>query len=344
VIPNYRRAADLGIDPGTIGLAVRTLYQGNDDTKLRVGGREYGVRVMLDYEDRNNRESLSTVPLRFSQGKPIYIGAVAEFKEQPGYTAINRRNRSEEIVVSADLLPGKANGVVNADVQKWLAKENLLPEGVKIKTSGEADVQARESAFLFGALFLGLFLVYAVLASLYNNWLYPMIIQLAQPQAMVGALLALMITDQAFSVIGFIGVVALVGLVGKNAILLVDYTNTLRERGRNRHDALVEAGPTRLRPIMMTTLALILGTLPVAMALGRGSEFRQSIGTIILGGIILSTFLTLVVIPCSYTIFDDLSNMIAKWFKKPLSFGGPDGYNTSEREQEATEAVSVEVG
>ena len=139
--------------------------------------------------------------------------------------------------------------------------------------------------------------VYMLLASLYDNYLYPFIIQIAQPQALVGALLALVLTDKAFSVIGFIGVVALVGLVGKNAILLVDYTNTLRERGRNRHDALVEAGPTRLRPIMMTTLALILGTLPVALAIGRGSEFRETIGIIIIGGITLSTVLTLVVIP-----------------------------------------------
>jgi hydrophobic/amphiphilic exporter-1 (mainly G- bacteria), HAE1 family len=330
VVPNYRRAADLGIDPNTIGTAVRTLYQGNDDAKLRIGGREYGVRVMMDYQDRNQRDSLLGVPLRFSQGKPIFISEVADLNEEPGYTAINRRNRSEEIQVSADLLPGKSNGVVGGQIQEWLKKEKLLPDGVTIKASGEADVQARESAYLMNALLLGLFLVYAVLAALYNNWLYPMIIQLAQPQAMVGALLALVITDQAFSVIGFIGVVALVGLVGKNAILLVDYTNTLRERGRSRHDAIVEAGPTRLRPIMMTTLALILGTLPVAMALGRGSEFRQSIGTIVLGGIILSTFLTLVVIPCSYTIFDDLSNLFSKWFRKPMAFGGPDGFSATE--------------
>jgi HAE1 family hydrophobic/amphiphilic exporter-1 len=167
-----------------------------------------------------------------------------------------------------------------------------------------------------------------------------MIIQLAQPQALVGALLALMITDQAFSVIGFIGVVALVGLVGKNAILLVDYTNTLRERGRRRHDAITEAGPIRLRPIVMTTVALILGTLPIAMALGRGSEFRQSIGTIILGGIILSTLLTLVVIPCSYTIFDDLSNLISKWMGKPIPFGGAEGYGAVES-TEKSESVDL---
>lgn len=349
LVPDYRKAADLGVDALQLGSVIRTLYQGNDDSKMRVDGREYGVRVMLDYDDRNNRDTLASVPIRFNQGRPIYVSSVSQIDEAPGLTAINRRDRSEEIQISAYLLPGKAGGVVNGQIQQWIKDKNLLPEGVRLRPLGEADAQARESAFLMTALFLGVFLVYAVLAALYNNYLYPFIIQIAQPQAMVGALLALILTDQAFSVIGFIGVVALVGLVGKNAILVVDYTNTLRERGRSRHDALVEAGPTRLRPIMMTTLALILGTLPVAVALGRGSEFRQSIGTIILGGIILSTILTLVVIPVSYTIFDDLSNLIAKWMKKPLSFGGPEGYasiaaQSSEEEeiQEESQNVTVE--
>ncbi len=324
--PDYRKAADLGMDAVTVGGALRTLYQGNDDNKLRVNGREYVVRVMLDYADRDNPDTLGTIPLRFNQGNPVYVGQLAQVDEEPGLTAINRRDRAEEIQVTADLLPGYSNGVVTSQVSDWIKKEKLVPASVNFKMLGEQDTQARESAYLMIAFFTGIFAVYAVLAALYNNWLYPMIIQLAQPQAMVGALLALILLDQSFSVVGFIGVIALVGLVGKNAILLVDYTNTLRERGRNRHDAIAEAGPTRLRPILMTTLALIFGSLPVAIGLGRGSEFRQSIFIIILGGVILSTLLTLVVIPCSYTIFDDLSNLFAKWMKKPLPFGGPDGF------------------
>lgn len=324
--PDYRKVADMNMDATAVGAAIRALYQGNDDNKLRVNGREYGVRVMLDYADRDNPETLTSVPLRFNQGRPVYVGQLATLDEQPGLTSITRRDRAEEIQVTADILPGFSTGVVAADVAKWVEKEKLVPVSVKFKLLGEQDAQQREMAFLMTAFAIGIFAVYAVLAALYNNWLYPMIIQLAQPQAMVGALLALILTDQSFSVIGFLGVIALVGLVGKNAILLVDFTNTLRERGRNRHDAIAESGPTRLRPIMMTTLALIFGSLPVAIGLGRGSEFRQSIFIIILGGIILSTLLTLVVIPASYTIFDDLSNLFAKWMKKPMPFGGPDGF------------------
>ena len=340
--PDYRKVADMNMDATTVGAAVRALYQGNDDNKLRVNGREYGVRVMLDYADRDNPDTLASVPLRFNQGRPVYVGQLATIDEQPGLTGITRRDRAEEIQVTADILPGFSNGVVVGEIAKWVEKEKLVPANVKFKMLGEQDAQQRESVFLMTAFFIGIFAVYAVLAALYNNWLYPMIIQLAQPQAMVGALLALILTDQSFSVIGFLGVIALVGLVGKNAILLVDFTNTLRERGRSRHDAIAESGPTRLRPIMMTTLALIFGSLPVAIGLGRGSEFRQSIFIIILGGIILSTLLTLVVIPCSYTIFDDLSNLFAKWMKKPMPFGGPDGFNPGAPKQDDESPVVAE--
>ncbi len=322
VTPNRMALADSGIDVPTLGNAVRNLYQGNNDNKLRVNGLEYDVRVMMDYADRDNPANLATVPLKYVQGQPILLGSVANVTVAPGVSLITRRDRSEEVQVTADILPGYANGSVNADVVKWLTDKHLVPEGVEFKPLGAADAQSREIGFLMGALFMGVVLVYMLLASLYDNLLYPFIIQLAQPQAMVGALLALMIMNQSLNLVGFIGIIALIGLVAKNAILVVDYTNTLRDRGRNRHDALVEAGPTRLRPIMMTTLALILGMLPVAMALGRGSEFRQTIGTIVIGGITLSTMLTLLVIPCSYTIFDDLSNAFSKMLGKAPAHGG----------------------
>jgi HAE1 family hydrophobic/amphiphilic exporter-1 len=308
--PNSRSIADAGVTVADVGTAVRTLYNGNDDSKLRVLGREYNIRVMMDLADRDEPNLVGQVPVSFIQGNPVYLGSLGTVTQAPGVDKIQRRNRAEEVQVTADLLPGFVAGSAQADIDAWLTKEKLVPEGIRYKPLGQADSQARESGALVGAFFLGLLLVYMLLASLYDNLVYPFIIQLSQPQAMVGAILALVITNKAFSLIGFIGLLTLVGLVGKNAILLVDYTNTLRERGRNRHDALVEAGPVRLRPIMMTTLALVVGTLPTALAIGRGSEFRETLGIIIIGGIALSTFLTLLVIPCSYTIFDDLSN----WF------------------------------
>lgn len=316
VIPDRVRAADAGVTVADVAGSLRVMYEGDDTTKFRVQGREYPIRVMMSLEDRNNPDLLSTVPVTFKQGTPIFLSEVANVQQGVGVDKIDRQNRAESVTITADLLQGFAAGTVYAQIEDYIKKENLLPEGVEIKPLGQANVQARESGYLFGALLLGFVLVYMLLASLYDNLLYPFIIQLAQPQAMVGALLALIITDKTLNIVGFVGIICLVGLVGKNAILLVDYTNTLRERGRNRHDALVEAGPVRLRPIMMTTLALILGMLPVALAIGRGSEFRETIGITIIGGITLSTLLTLVVIPCSYTIFDDISNSIGRGMRR----------------------------
>jgi HAE1 family hydrophobic/amphiphilic exporter-1 len=310
--PNRRETADLGLSPADLASAVQILYQGNNDTKMRVNGREYGICVMMDRNDRDNPNILKEVPLKFSQGEPIYLGSIATVTTAPGIDRITRRARAEEIEITADTLPGASAGTVNSNIVAWLAKTNAVPDGVHFKPQGQADAQAREGGGIVIALVLGLVLVYMLLASLYDNLLYPFIIQLSQPQAMVGALLALIITNKALNLVGIIGIITLVGLVGKNAILLVDFTNTLRDRGRSRHDALVEAGPTRLRPIMMTTLALILGMMPVALAIGRGSEFRETIGIIIIGGISLSTLLTLLVIPCSYTIFDDFTIAFAR--------------------------------
>lgn len=312
LIPDRTVLANYGMTVAEVAGAMRLLYEGDDSTKLRVRGEEYPVRVMMNVDDRNDPDTLAKIPIKFSNGNPIYLSSVVKPIEGTSPDKIDRRNRAEEVRLTADLLPGYAPGSVQAQIDALLAKDKLVPEGVTMKALGQADASAREMVYLLSALGLGFVLVYMLLASLYDNLLYPLIIQLAQPQAFVGALLALIITDKGLNIVGFIGLICLVGLVGKNAILLVDYTNTLRARGRNRHDALVEAGPIRLRPIMMTTFALILGMLPVALAIGRGSEFRETIGIIIIGGISLSTVLTLVVIPCSYTILDDASIALGK--------------------------------
>src|SRR5579872_6642152 len=305
---------------------MRTLYQGDDTVKYRVNGEEYTLRTMMSLADRNNPSVLDQVPIAFRQGNPIYVPGVATLQNGTALAKIQRRDREEEVVVSADLLNDTYSvGTAQSQINAWLTKENLVPEGVLYKPLGQADSQSREGGALLLAPILGLMLVYMLLASLYDNLLYPFIIQLAQPQAMVGALLALIITNVQLDIVGFIGLIVLIGVVGKNAILLVDYTNTLRGRGRGRHDALVEAGPTRLRPIMMTSSALVLGMLPVALSLGRGSEFRQSIGIIVIGGVILSTMLTLLVIPASYTIFDDFSLLIGRGMRRVQRLFGQGG-------------------
>ena len=314
ILPNRVKLADAGVSVSQLGTALSILYEGDDNIFLRQNGEEYVVRTMMSYKDRNNPNMIKEVPVTFKQGNPIFVPSIANITYGSQLGRIDRLDREEEIQINADLLPSYSNqaGTIQAKINQLLIQKKLVPRGVNYKPLGQADTQSREGGGILLAFVLGLILVYMLLASLFNNLLYPLVIQIAQPQAFVGALLALIITNQPLNIVGFIGLVALVGLVGKNAILLVDYTNTLRERGENRHDALVESGYTRIRPILMTTTALLLGLLPVALALGRGSEFRQSIGIIIIGGTLLSTLLTLFVIPCSYTIFDDLSLGIGK--------------------------------
>lgn len=304
-IPHRGRMADANVSAADLGAAMRTMYEGDTNTKFRVNGEEYDIRVMMDLQDRDNPAIVADMPIVFKQGTPVFLSELADLEQGHAIDKIDRRDRQEVIMVTADLLPGYASGSVQAKINQWLTDKHLVPEGVTSKALGQADAQARETPYLLGAMGIGLVLVYMVLASLFDNLLYPAIIQLAQPQAMVGALLALILTDKTLNIVGMIGIIALIGLVGKNAILIVDYTNTLRERGMEKYEALVESGGTRLRPIMMTTLALVFGMLPVALAIGRGSEFRETIGITIIGGTLLSTVLSLLVIPCSYSIFDD---------------------------------------
>ncbi len=314
VRPDRVRMADSDLSVRQLGSVTRTLFEGDTSARYREAGREYDIRVNLTDDVRQNSESLVSVPITFRDGSPIYLGDVANVERSVGPDKVERRDRQRQIAVTAQLLPGFVPGTVGQEITKKLEEAKAageVPDEVTFGQGGENEVQAQEMPYMFSAFGLGLVLVFLVLASLFDNILYPFIIQLAQPQAFVGALLALMMMNQPMDLVGMIGFIMLIGLVGKNAILLVDYTNTLREQGRNRHEAILEAGPVRLRPIMMTTIAMILAMLPVAAAIGRGSEFRAPLGIVIIGGLTLSTLLTLFVIPASYTLFDDLSNEIA---------------------------------
>ena len=179
---------------------------------------------------------------------------------------------------------------------------------------GAAQSINEESPYLYLALLLGVLLSYMLMASLFNNMFYPLSIMLTMPQALVGALIALWIAQTPLSLIAAIGIVMLNGIATKNAILMIDFTNTLRARGYRRYDAILEAAPARLRPILMTSFCIIGSTLPTALALGRGAGFRQPLGITVVGGVLVSTFLTLFVIPCTYILFDDL--LAAGWGAK----------------------------
>ena len=309
------KAAQYGLSVAQIATALRTSIEGDDTTVFREGGNEYRVRVHFDEENRKSAAELESIIVGTTTGaggssQPVRLADVARTFPATGPTKIDRKNRQKLVSVTSDLKPGYATGNLRLNIDKKLA--NITWGANSFAWGGENQTQAEEGVFMMAALGMAVLLVYMLMAALFNNLLHPLVIMLSLPQAMVGALLGLIVAGHALSIVSMIGIIMLMGLVTKNAILLVDYTNTLRERGLERTEAILQAGPTRLRPIMMTTIAMVAGMLPTALGLGRGAEFRAPLATPVIGGLILSTMLTLLVIPCVYTYFDDLSSFIGR--------------------------------
>lgn len=314
VVLDRERAAQFGLSVQQVAGALRDAVEGNIDAKFRENGEQYDIRVQYDALDRSSVADVGSVIVATKGGQPIRVSDVAKTLEGRGPTKIDRKNRQRQITVSAYLAPGEVIGNMQQRIDPSIQKIDFGK--AKYKWGGEANTMAEEGVYMVTALGLAITLVYMLMAALFNNFLYPFIIMLSIPQALVGGLLGLIITGKPMSIIAMIGVIMLMGLVTKNAILLVDFTNTLRARGYRREDAIREAGPTRLRPILMTTLAQILGAMPIALALGRGSEFRQPLGIVVVGGLCLSALLTLLVIPCVYTVFDDISEGFGRLTRK----------------------------
>ncbi len=306
------KAPEYGLSLQSVADALSDSVAGNITSKYRdpVDGQQYDIRVQLNDADRNNPQVISNVIVGYQNGVPIHLGDVANVTVGAGPVTINRLDRQREISVSAYLRPGFQPGNAGASLSKQLSKINLGQ--VTYTLGGESQSIARESGYLLTAVLLGIALSYLLMASLFNNMLYPLSIMLSLPQAWAGAIIALTIAKEPLSLIAMIGFVLLNAIVNKNAILLVDYTNTLRARGYKRIDALLEAGPVRLRPIMMTTFTIIVSSLPTAMALGRGAGFRQSLGVVTIGGISLSLLLTLIIVPCAYLLYDNFNNWLGR--------------------------------
>ncbi|MER3558687.1 MAG: hypothetical protein C4336_03885 [Armatimonadota bacterium] len=312
VVVDRARATQLGVSIAEIALALRTAYEGDTSVKYREGGQEYDIRVRLSEAQRRRTADLENLVVTYVQGAPVFLRDVARIQLGEGPSKVERVDRQRRVTVTANLMPGYTPGNLRVQIDQALREANAIPPGVSAKWFGENEVIAREGVYMVQALLLGLILVYLLMVVLFENWLYPFIIMFSQPQALVGALLGLVLARSELNIISMIGIIALVGLVGKNAILLVDYTNTLRERGLARNEALLEAGPIRLRPILMTSLTLILAMIPIALGVGRGSEFRSPLGIVLIGGVSVSTFLTLLVIPCMYTVMDDLTQWLGR--------------------------------
>ncbi len=313
------KAADLGVSMTSIAQTVNLLISGDIDiTKYKdeEKGRRYDVRMRLNPQDRMNPEDLNQIYVRANDGKLVELGNLIRIEEGGGPTSISRVDRQRSMWIFANLEEKPLAEAMN-DVNAISAK--ILPPGYTTAYKGEAEMMGESFKYLMFAMILGILLAYMVLAAQFESFLHPITVLLALPLSFIGAFGALFITGKSISLISFIGLILLMGLVKKNAILLVDYTNTLRERGMPRREALLQAGPVRLRPILMTTFAMIFGMLPVALGVGEGSEVRAPMGIAVIGGLLTSLFLTLAVVPAAYDLFDDWKERLAHRRKKNTS-------------------------
>ncbi|MBN2575688.1 MAG: efflux RND transporter permease subunit, partial [Deltaproteobacteria bacterium] len=298
------RAADLGVPIANIAMTIRNLMAGDKISEISVDGTRHDVRMKLDESFRQRPEDLAAVKVRSVTGQLVTLANVADISPGTGPGKIERQNRQRQITVFANL---KDLALGDASKQIDAAAKKIVPKTMSTGWTGMADIMRESFGHLFAALILAVIIVYLVLAAQFESFLHPFTIMMSLPLSMVGAFGLMALSRSPFNVVTMIGIILLMGLVTKNAILLVDYTNTLRRRGKARREALLEAGPVRLRPILMTTAAMIFGMLPIALALSEGSEIRAPMAVAVIGGLVTSTLLTLVVVPVVYTLVDSLA-------------------------------------
>ena len=301
VIPDRARAADLGVTAEDVALTINSLVGGNRVGKYSAGGRRVDVRMRLLASQRTRPEDLNRLRLRTSGGELVPLSSLVKEEERPALQAIYRKDRERAISMFGNVAPGDSQNEVLAHIES-LGKE--LPIGYRVVLGG-ASVAFRESmSSLLFALVLGIIVAYMVLASQFNSFLHPVTVLTVIPLSVAGAAFALWVSGKTLNIFSMIGLLLLIGIAKKNSIILVDYATQRMGNGEDAKTAMLHAGPIRLRPILMTSMATMMAAIPPALALGPGSETRGPMAIAIIGGLIVSTALSLLVVPCFYVVAD----------------------------------------
>jgi HAE1 family hydrophobic/amphiphilic exporter-1 len=301
--PRREQSADYGVSTAELAAMLRTSLTGTVASKYREKDEEYNIRVMLDETERDDADKVGGLLVR-AGGQTIPLGELAHIGYDEGPTQIVRMDRERMVTVSANIAKGTLGQLVSQIRRETDALD--LPSGYSIHFGGVAEIMAESFASLFQALILAIILTYMLLAALLESYVHPFTIMLTLPLALVGVLLSLFITGKTVSILSLMALIMLVGIVVNNAILLLDYTNTLRKRGMGVREALLEACPTRFRPIVMTNVATSLGMLPLALGLGAAAEFRSPMAIVSIGGVLVSASFTLFLIPVIYSLLEAL--------------------------------------
>jgi len=304
------KMGQLGLQAGVVGMQLQNALTGNDDVKFDEKGQEYAIRVMLEKGDRQQINDIESMTFTSSDGKIVRLEEFAKVSVDNGNGTLERKNRANNTTLRSWVL-GRASGDVAMDIENYLKKEPLDPQ-VKLKWGGEVKRQKESMGLLGTAMGIGLILVYLIMVVLYDNFIYPFVVLFSIFVSLVGAILALNLSSSNMGVFTMLGMLMLLGLVAKNAILIVDFANQLKLTGLNTRDALLESVRTRMRPILMTTIAMVFGMIPIAMATGSGAEWKNGLAWVLIGGLTSSMFLTILVVPMMYSTVDNVKDWLSK--------------------------------
>ena len=302
---DHAKASEFGLDATEVGKVIEMAIMGKSTSNsYTIGDNDYDIILQLEQSQRTNINDVMNLRISSSAGQFIRLGDIADVRYGSGPTRIEREDKQRQIVVYANTV-GISPGDLIGKVRDEYIPELNLPPGYNYKMIGQADNMARSFKEVYKAVILAIVVVYMVLAAQFESFSQPLIIMVSLPFAIIGAILGLLVAGQTANMMSMIGFTMLLGLVTKNAILLIDYANQEREKGMSIREAVLLACSLRLRPILMTTLSTILGMLPIALGIGEGAELRQSMGVVLIGGLTTSTLLTLVVVPLIYLLFEE---------------------------------------
>jgi HAE1 family hydrophobic/amphiphilic exporter-1 len=289
---------------------LRTAFSGNNDASLTEKGIEYPIRIWVDEHNRENVSDIKELNLINPNGTPVQVAQFGNVVKENAPTLLERKDRQPAITLTADAL-GRPSGTVADDVVAYL-KLNPLPAGLEM-TWG-SDIKRQDDSFgaLGSVLVISFLLIYLIMVALYDSFVYPFVVLFSIPVAAIGAFLALNLTMNNLSLFALLGLIMLMGLVVKNAILIVDFTNQLKLQGKHYKEALVIAGKGRMRPILMTTLSMVIGMLPIALASGTAAEWKNGLAWVIIGGLLSSLILTVFLVPMVYYVVDGLKERLQK--------------------------------
>lgn len=310
VIPNKDKMQRLGLSTAYVGMNLRTAFTGNDDASLTENGTEYPVRIWLDEFDRKNFEDVTHLTIVNPMNTPIEVSQFATVVQDNSPSLLERLDRQASVTLTAESF-GRPSGTLAGEAITYL-KSKPLPEGVKLSWGADIKTQNESFGALGSVLLISFILIYLIMIALYDSYIYPFVALFGIPVAAIGAFLALNLSLNHLTLFAQLGLIMLMGLVTKNAILIVDFTNQLKAEGKHFKEALIMAGKERLRPILMTTLAMAIGMLPIALGKGTASEWKNGLAWVIIGGLLSSLILTVFLVPLVYYVVDTIKERFAK--------------------------------